>query len=165
MIAFDVEWWQAKGMIRSFEIADEARTEQLGRRLGDLVRAGDLVFLEGDLGAGKTKLVGGIARGMGFDETEPVTSPTFAIVHEMEGRLPIVHVDLYRLERPSEVADLGLHEHVERGAVVLVEWGERFREALGTPALIVRIDLGEGTQRKISVEALSTRGQHILDAL
>ena len=96
----------------------EAAGEELGRRL----RIGDLVLLKGELGAGKTTFVRGIARGTG--STAPVASPTFQLVRLYPGRLPLAHVDLYRLERGDELNDLGLEELLDSGAVV-VEWGDR----------------------------------------
>jgi len=96
----------------------EAAGESLGRRL----RIGDLVLLKGELGAGKTTFVRGIARGTGA--TVPVASPTFQLVRIYPGRLQLAHVDLYRLEKGDELRDLGLEELLEAGAVV-VEWGER----------------------------------------
>ena len=96
----------------------EAAGESLGRRL----RIGDLVLLKGELGAGKTTFVRGIARGTGA--TVPVASPTFQLVRIYPGRLQLAHVDLYRLEKGDELRDLGLEELLEAGAVV-VEWGDR----------------------------------------
>jgi tRNA threonylcarbamoyladenosine biosynthesis protein TsaE len=96
----------------------EAAGEELGRRL----RKGDLVLLKGELGAGKTTFVRGIARGTG--STAPVASPTFQLVRIYPGRLQLAHVDLYRIENITELADLGLEELADDGAVV-VEWGER----------------------------------------
>ncbi len=99
-----------------------AETEELGRRLGERLLVGDVVLLIGELGAGKTTFVRGVAVGTG--STAPVASPTFQLVRVYPGRLQLAHVDLYRVENSSELRDLGLDELAGRGAVV-VEWGER----------------------------------------
>ncbi len=99
-----------------------AETEAAGEALGGLLRRGDVVLLTGDLGAGKTTLVRGIARGAGSDA--PVASPTFQLVRVYPGRVQLAHVDLYRIDNPAELAELGLEELADQGAVV-VEWGDR----------------------------------------
>jgi tRNA threonylcarbamoyladenosine biosynthesis protein TsaE len=99
-----------------------AETEAAGERFGTRLRAGDLVLLAGELGAGKTTFVRGVARGTG--SVAPVASPTFQLVRVYPGRLQLAHVDLYRIENLSELGDLGLDELLMQGAVV-VEWGDR----------------------------------------
>jgi tRNA threonylcarbamoyladenosine biosynthesis protein TsaE len=97
-------------------------TLTLGERLAAVLVLGDVVVLSGDLGAGKTVLAKGIAKGLGV--TEPVVSPTFTIVREYEGDVPLLHLDVYRLDHLQEVIDLGLDEILDGHAVTLVEWGE-----------------------------------------
>ena len=104
--------------------ASAAETEAIGERLGERLRTGDVVLLTGELGAGKTTFVRGVARGAGSDA--PVASPTFQLVRVYPGRLQLAHVDLYRVERNTELADLGLEELADEGAVV-IEWGDRFQ--------------------------------------
>jgi tRNA threonylcarbamoyladenosine biosynthesis protein TsaE len=99
-----------------------AETLALGVRLARLLGCGDVVVLSGDLGAGKTVLAKGIAAGLGV--TEPVVSPTFTIVREYEGDVPLQHLDVYRLDHFQEVIDLGLDELLDGHAVTVVEWGE-----------------------------------------
>jgi tRNA threonylcarbamoyladenosine biosynthesis protein TsaE len=99
-----------------------AETEAFGERFGKRLRAGDMVLLTGELGAGKTTFVRGVARGTA--SVAPVASPTFQLVRVYPGRVQLAHIDLYRIERPSELADLGLDELLDQGAVV-VEWGDR----------------------------------------
>jgi tRNA threonylcarbamoyladenosine biosynthesis protein TsaE len=99
-----------------------AETEEAGEALGRRLRVGDVVLLTGELGAGKTTFVRGVARGAGSDA--PVASPTFQLVRVYPGRVQLAHVDLYRVEKPPELADLGLDELADQGAVV-VEWGDR----------------------------------------
>jgi len=99
-----------------------AETEAFGERFGKRLRAGDMVLLTGELGAGKTTFVRGVARGTA--SVAPVASPTFQLVRVYPGRVQLAHVDLYRIETPSELGDLGLDELLDQGAVV-VEWGDR----------------------------------------
>jgi len=126
----------------------EEETLDLGKRLARGLRPGDLVLLVGDLGLGKTVLARGIADGFGVDPAE-VSSPTFTLVQEYRGgRLPLFHVDLYRLSQASEAEELGIDELLDAGAVVVVEWGERLPERLRRGALTVRfIDVGEDARR------------------
>jgi len=99
-----------------------AETEAFGEHFGKRLQPGDLVLLTGELGAGKTTFVRGVARGIG--SSAPVASPTFQLIRVYAGRVQLAHIDLYRIERPSELADLGLDELLDQGAAV-VEWGER----------------------------------------
>ena len=99
-----------------------AETEAFGELFGKRLRAGDMVLLTGELGAGKTTFVRGVARGTA--SVAPVASPTFQLVRVYPGRVQLAHIDLYRIERPSELGDLGLDELLDQGAVV-VEWGDR----------------------------------------
>jgi tRNA threonylcarbamoyladenosine biosynthesis protein TsaE len=99
-----------------------AETESAGERFGRGLRQGDLILLEGDLGAGKTTFVRGVARGAG--STAHVASPTFQLVRVYPGRVQVAHVDLYRVEASAELGELGLGELLDQGAVV-VEWGNR----------------------------------------
>ncbi len=105
----------------------EAETAAAGRALAEQLRPGDIILLRGDLGAGKTAFVRGLAEGLGID-TAKVSSPTFTLIQEYRGgRLTLYHVDLYRLS-PREVDDLGLDELVEEGGVVAVEWPDRWTD-------------------------------------
>jgi tRNA threonylcarbamoyladenosine biosynthesis protein TsaE len=101
--------------------ASAAETEAIGERLGERLRTGDVVLLTGELGAGKTTFVRGVARGAG--SASPVASPTFQLVRVYAGRLQLAHVDLYRVEHNSELGELGLEELADQGAVV-IEWGD-----------------------------------------
>jgi tRNA threonylcarbamoyladenosine biosynthesis protein TsaE len=123
------------------ELPSVAATRRLGRSIAATLRAGDLVLLAGELGAGKTLLAGSIARALGV--TRDVTSPTFALVHEYEARpAPVIHADLYRLLGDGlarEVGRLGLRERRTEGAIVLVEWGDDAEAQLGGASLTVRL--------------------------
>ena len=130
-------------------------TEALGAELAGRLEPGDVVAFTGDLGAGKTAFVRGLARGLGVQDR--VTSPTFTIVNEYEGgRLPLFHFDLYRLGSADELFDIGWEDYLARGGVCAVEWSERMEELLepGT----IRVDLRRGedeSRRVITVEGVS----------
>jgi tRNA threonylcarbamoyladenosine biosynthesis protein TsaE len=139
------------------------QTRAVAAALGDLLVAGDLVLLVGDLGAGKTAFVQGLARGLGVEE--PVTSPTFTIVQEYAGRLPLTHVDVYRLDRVQDLYDLGLEERSDRG-VTVVEWGDLVEQAVPAEHLVVRIEPGAAdTERVLELSCHGTRWRGRQDAL
>ena len=117
-------------------------TRDLGEAVAGLARPGDVVVLAGDLGAGKTAFVQGFGRALGV--TARITSPTFTLVHVYDGRLPVHHLDVYRLEQLSEALDLGLPEMLDEGGVVLIEWGEAILPELPHDYLEVRLTFGEG---------------------
>jgi tRNA threonylcarbamoyladenosine biosynthesis protein TsaE len=143
---------------------DAADTHALGQRLGALLRAGDVVVLDGELGTGKTVLAKGIAVGLGI--TEPVVSPTFTVVREYDAPLPLVHVDVYRLDHLQELHDLGFDDLVGGEAVTVVEWGDRVSAALPADRLRVLLEPGAGDdEREISVEAAGLSWSERHDAL
>lgn len=126
----------------------ESETREAGRCLAESLRGGEVLSLEGPLGAGKTTFVKGLAEGLGCRSDE-VSSPTFTLVHEYPGaRLPFVHLDLYRLESPEELAALGFDDLLAGRTIAAIEWGDKFPEALPPTAqrLIFSMD---GDARKI----------------
>jgi len=135
-----------------FSLSDE-ETLELGRTVARGLRGGELIVLEGDLGLGKTVFAKGIAAGLGI-APEDVTSPSFTLVQEYAGgRLPMFHVDLYRLEDPEDLATIGIEEVLSGGGVVVVEWGERLPSYLRRGAIRVSFhDIGEGS-RRIEIQA------------
>ncbi|MQA99647.1 MAG: tRNA (adenosine(37)-N6)-threonylcarbamoyltransferase complex ATPase subunit type 1 TsaE [Actinobacteria bacterium] len=152
-------------------------TRIVGAALAPTLLPGDVVSLSGDLGAGKTAFVQGLAAAMGV--TRQVTSPTFTIVHEYEGRYPIVHLDVYRLDFFQEVLDLGFEEYMDGGSIVLVEWGEAIAPLLPSRHLEVFIlgstDPEEVEERRfffnpksddwvLKLEAMRTTAEALLDA-
>jgi tRNA threonylcarbamoyladenosine biosynthesis protein TsaE len=127
---------------------NEEETSAEGERLAARLTAGDVVLLRGELGAGKTAFVRGMARGLGAPP-DAVSSPTFTLVQEYRGRVVLYHVDLYRL-KPVEVADLGLDELMESGGVVAIEWAERWADA-PEGAWVVQIDDQGEDRRRIAI--------------
>jgi tRNA threonylcarbamoyladenosine biosynthesis protein TsaE len=126
-------------------------TLELARAVGELLRPGDVVSLVGELGAGKTVFARGVARALGV--TELVVSPTFTIVREYEGRVPLVHVDVYRIDAVQELHDLGFEEVVRDDAVTLVEWGDKIDGLLSGDRLDIRLAPGGADdERMVEIE-------------
>jgi tRNA threonylcarbamoyladenosine biosynthesis protein TsaE len=134
-------------------------TEALGEALAPLLRAGDVLVLSGDLGAGKTQLTKGIARGLGV--SEPVTSPTFNLLLVHDGRLPLYHFDLYRLETAAQLEDLDYWGTLEADGVSVVEWGDRFADEMPADGLTVRIHITDDDARQLALEPLGERGAQL----
>jgi tRNA threonylcarbamoyladenosine biosynthesis protein TsaE len=149
----------ALGSRTVFSLSEE-ETLDLGRGLGRALKGGELLLLEGDLGYGKTVFARGIATGMGIP-SEEVSSPSFTLVHEYRGgRLPLFHLDLYRLDgTDEEIGGLGIEEILAAGGVVLVEWGEKLPPFLRRGAMTIRFhDVGEGSRRiEIIAESKTSR--------
>ena len=140
-------------------------TEQFAFSLGQLLLPGDFVSLHGELGAGKTKFAGGIARGLGVDPTVPVTSPTYTLLNIYQGRTPLYHFDLYRLRGDDDIVDLGFTEYFSGSGVSLVEWAERMKEELPYGRLEIFLSyLGE-TVRGIKLVPVSPRYEKLLEML
>jgi tRNA threonylcarbamoyladenosine biosynthesis protein TsaE len=128
-------------LVLATKSADDTR--EIGVAVAALAKGGDTVLLAGDLGAGKTTFTQGFGRGLGVEDR--VTSPTFTLVHQYRGgRVPLVHVDIYRIEQLQEVVDLALAELLDDGAAVLIEWGDVAAPVLPADFLEVRIEFGEG---------------------
>ncbi|MDZ7729089.1 MAG: tRNA (adenosine(37)-N6)-threonylcarbamoyltransferase complex ATPase subunit type 1 TsaE [Dehalococcoidia bacterium] len=139
--------------------ADEEATRDAGARLGRLLRRGDVVLLSGELGSGKTCFTQGIARGL--DIEQPVTSPSFVLMNEYDGRETLFHADLYRMEEVEELDDLGLWDYAERGVLVL-EWPERGAQLLPGEGVQVELQYGDTERdRVLQVTAIGVRGQEI----
>ena len=122
-------------------------TEQLGEQLGRTLRPGSVVAYRGDLGMGKTAFTRGLARGLGC--TCRVTSPTFTIVNEYSGALPLFHFDMYRLDSSDDLFDIGWEDYLDRGGVWAVEWSERVEDALPDDTLWVSFARGTGENDRI----------------
>ncbi|MDU4961474.1 MAG: tRNA (adenosine(37)-N6)-threonylcarbamoyltransferase complex ATPase subunit type 1 TsaE [Sporomusaceae bacterium] len=147
-----------------FQTRSAAETEDLGFRIGSRLQAGDCLCLSGSLGAGKTVLSQGIARGLAV--TEPVTSPTFTVLQLYQGRLPVYHYDLYRLRRPEELIDIGFEEYSGAAGVTLIEWPDKFSEMMPAEALWLQLSLAQdGQGRTIQVEPRGQRYQDLIKEL
>ncbi len=151
---------------------DRAQTARWGAALGARLRPGDVVALIGDLGAGKTTLAQALAQGLGIEA--PVTSPTFTLIQEYPGPIPMFHFDPYRLERPEDVADLGWEEYFERGGVIVVEWADKVAALLPAERLTLTLEIvapeemdmeAADAPRCLTVEAVGPRYESLLAEL
>jgi tRNA threonylcarbamoyladenosine biosynthesis protein TsaE len=138
-------------------------TRRLGRALGASLRPGGFVGFEGQLGSGKTVMIQGAAQALGFDGY--VTSPSFVIVNEYPGRVPILHVDLYRIADPRELEDIGYREIYFGDGVALVEWADRAPEFLPPGRLTVAIEIVGESAREITITADGPEGENTLARL
>ena len=124
-------------------------TQGLGTRIGEVASAGDIFLLVGELGAGKTCLTQGIAWGLGIDEY--AVSPSFMLVRELYGRLPLYHVDLYRLDNIEEIVELGLDDYLYGGGVCVVEWAEKGLGVFPAEHLLIKIGYLSDTERSFQL--------------
>lgn len=138
------------------------QTEEVGRVLGTMLEAGDLVCLFGDLGAGKTHFSYGVAQGLQVKE-KYITSPTFTFVNEYLGRIPLYHIDLYRLKEPSELESIGFEEYVDSDGATVIEWAERAEEELPDEKLNVYISDVSENSREIGFFAEGERYSKLLE--
>lgn len=122
-----------------FQTHSPEETQAIGRQIGETLKAGDVIALIGDLGAGKTCLTQGIARGIGIASHEVVNSPSYTLINEYAGEIPIFHIDLYRLEHHGEIVDLGLEEFLEGNGIGIIEWADRMSNLL--PANHIQITM------------------------
>ena len=135
-----------------FFTKNELETEALGQRLAESIEGGAVIAMYGDLGAGKTAFVRGMARGMGLDCR--VSSPTFTIVNEYLGERELIHFDMYRLSSGDELFDIGWEDYIARGAVCAVEWSENVEDAFYGDEIKLRIEKLSDTERKITIEGV-----------
>ncbi len=133
------------------------KTRSLGEAIGATVDKPVMIALSGDLGCGKTTFVQGLARGLGVSENEYVTSPTFTLINEYQGRLALVHVDLYRLETVPDMLDIGLDEALESDGVIAVEWADKLPFDDFLPDVSIHIDMMEHHARKFTFTPLKNR--------
>ena len=136
------------------------RTRRVGMRLGELAVAGDVILLVGTLGAGKTCLTQGIAWGLGIDDY--AVSPSFVLLREYQGRLPLYHIDFYRLDRIEEVEHLGLDDYLYSSGVCVVEWADKGLDVLPREHLLIEMQHLAPTKRKLN---FSPEGRRYVDML
>jgi tRNA threonylcarbamoyladenosine biosynthesis protein TsaE len=133
------------------------RTFQWGTVLGRLLNRGDIVALVGELGAGKTTLTQGIVRGLGVAKDHYIGSPTFTLINEYEGRVPVYHLDFYRIEFPSEMVNLGLEEYLDGDGVAIIEWADKIEALLPEEHMMVRMAYVDYSVRTLDIMG---RGAH-----
>jgi tRNA threonylcarbamoyladenosine biosynthesis protein TsaE len=140
---------------------NEAATLRIGEQLAEILEPGSVVGLVGTLGAGKTRLVQAICAGLGVD-TDQVNSPTFVLIQEYEGRLPVYHFDTYRLRDIDEFLELGADEYLQGDGVCLIEWADRMADVLPQDRLTVEIEIVGENQRAITLLASGNRSRSAL---
>jgi len=141
------------------------QTLKLGQALGSMLKEGTVIALSGDLGAGKTVLAKGIAKGLGIQEEGEVTSPSFVLVNEYSGRIPIYHIDLYRLGDAGEVEGLGWEEFLGGPGVVVIEWAEKISSKLPRERIDIQIQwLGE-EERKMTLGGKGKEARRVVEQL
>ena len=138
--------------VAEYTLSGEKETEILGRELAHWLQAGDVLALHGELGAGKTCLVRGLAQGLGLEENL-VASPSFSLINEYPGPVPLFHIDCYRLHLEEEIEELGLEEYMDGPGVTAIEWAERIRY-LPEDRLEIFIQILGAEERRVRIEAL-----------
>ncbi len=126
-----------------FKTESPEETQALGEKLGKTLKQGDVIALIGELGTGKTCLTQGISQGVGIAPGEIVSSPSYILINEYRGTVPIYHIDLYRLENSEEIAELGLSEYIEGGGICIIEWADRLADLLPDGCIKIYITLAE----------------------
>ena len=146
------------------EVSAEDETRRLGRTIGQAAEPGLVVALVGNLGAGKTRFVQAAAEGLGVEDV-PVNSPTFVLIHEYDGRLPVYHFDTYRLRDIDEFLELGADEYMAGDGVCFIEWADRMEEVLPRDRLTVTFEITGEQFRRIEITAGGPRSQRVLERL
>ena len=142
-----------------------AETQYLGQTLGAMIQQPVTIALCGDLGSGKTALVQGLAKGLDVSDQYYITSPTFTLINEYPGRLPLYHVDLYRIDDPIEMEDIGLDEVLQADAVIAIEWAEKLSKGALLSYLQLQFKIMRETTRRINLFAYGHPAANLLKAL
>ncbi len=137
-------------------------TFEYGRALGGLLQPGDVIALHGDLGAGKTCFVQGVSMGAGVRDRSQITSPTFTLIQEYQGRLPIYHFDAYRLHREEDLYELGFEEYFYGEGITLIEWAERIPSLLPDEHLAIYLRIEPDVTRRICLTAVGEHYEKLL---
>ena len=143
--------------MKRFDLISKSSEETLhiGRIIGETLNGGNIVALTGELGAGKTCLTQGIAKGLGVSEEYYVTSPTFTLINEYPGRIPLYHMDVYRLADSGDLEDMGYEEYFYGDGVVVIEWAEKVDDILPREALVVHLEYVDANKRMIRISCTS----------
>ncbi|MCR5402017.1 MAG: tRNA (adenosine(37)-N6)-threonylcarbamoyltransferase complex ATPase subunit type 1 TsaE [Treponema sp.] len=134
----------------TFTTKSAEETIELGRKIGSLLKKGDIIALQGTLAAGKTTITKGIAESLGVKDT--ITSPTFCIISEYEGKMPLYHMDVYRLSGEEDFANLGTEDMLYGDGVCLIEWSEKIMSELPKSTIIIKIESQKDSSRLITIE-------------
>ena len=139
-------------MKETFQTHSPEETRTIGQQIGETLKAGDVIALIGDLGAGKTCLTQGIARGVGIASHEIVNSPSYTLINEYAGEIPIYHIDLYRLKHHGEIIDLGLEEYLGGNGICIIEWADRMSNLLPANYIQVTMTWVDESTRRIELQ-------------
>jgi tRNA threonylcarbamoyladenosine biosynthesis protein TsaE len=142
-----------------------AYTFQFGKNLGMLLAPGDVVALVGELGAGKTTLTQGIVRGLGVGEEHYIGSPTFTLINEYAGRMPVYHLDFYRIETPAEIVNLGLEEYLHGEGVAVIEWADKIESLLPEDHVMITLQYIDPTVRTLEIEGIGNRCAALIETV
>ena len=157
VLASQLPSFSVEDRVPVYHSASPEQTRALGEAVGRLADAGDVIALVGELGAGKTLFVGGLAGGLGIDRATYVSSPTFTILHCYHGRLPLYHIDLYRIETPEAFLSLGLDEYLQRDGVAAIEWAEHGWGMLPKEMLTLKLRYTGSDTREIEIVPVGDR--------
>jgi len=150
-----------EGNVWTTRLPSVQATESLGHKIGQQLTGGEIIALKGELGAGKTVFVRGLASGILIDSAV-VTSPTFTLIHEYHGRLHLIHADLYRLELPQEWLALGLQEYFHSSSVVVIEWAERMEDDLPLDRLEIYLEHQQRSSRKATLRSTGPQSRELV---
>jgi len=137
---------------RIFHTNQPAETEEIGRAIGKTLAKRDVVALIGDLGAGKTCITRGLATGLGMSLSQQVSSPSYTLINEYEGLIPIYHIDLYRISQLDEVWDLGLDEYLEGEGICIIEWADMILHQLPARTIEIKMNWLDNNRRSIEIK-------------
>lgn len=146
----------------TYVTSSERETISLGRKLGGILSQGDVVGLVGELGSGKTRFAKGLALGLGVSSDTVITSPSFTLVNEYEGKSPFYHMDFYRLDNLPDVWSIGLEEYLNHEAVVAMEWADRWPGILPERTVMVKLVLMDDQRREITLSGQHPRSLEII---
>ncbi len=141
------------------------QTQDLGRKIGSLIQSATIIALSGDLGSGKTTLIQGISAGLDVPADYYITSPTYTLINQYPGRLPLFHVDLYRIENPESLHDIGLYDILQENAVIALEWAERLDRSTLTEYIFIEMEFVSDNSRKLTLTASGLKENDLLKRL
>ena len=148
-----------------FHTRSALETIRFGKRIGSLLQPGDVVALVGELGAGKTQFIKGLAAGVGIVKTTYISSPSFTLINEYGGKVPFYHVDLFRLEREKDAEELGLEDYFQGGGITAVEWADKIPSLLPEEVLLIHIVYTGKDSRSIEIIGEGKRYMNLVDQI
>lgn len=150
--------------VLNFESKNIEDTLKLGKQLGNLAETGQIILLSGELGSGKTIVVKGIAEALNINK-KSITSPTYTIINEYKGKLPLYHMDLYRLEFEEELIEIGFEEYLYREGIIAIEWPEIALALLPADYLYIKLEIVNSQARNIKIKAQGNKGKRLQEGL